>query len=296
MPTSGQTSEQTRVTWPATFTLAGQTIDRVGFGAMRVTGDGVWGPPRDKAEALAVLRTAVTRGVNLIDTADSYGPAVSEELIAEALHPYPKGLIVATKGGLTRPGPNRWEPDGRPQHLRQACEGSLRRLRTDCIDLYQLHAIDRRVPLEDSVGALVDLQRQGKIRSIGLSNVDVGQLARARKLAPIVSVQNRYSLDDRASEDVLAACGREQLAFFPWYPLGSGRLTRDERLMRIARERGATPAQVALAWLLHHSPCTVIIPGTSQVAHLEENLGTRDVQLTSEDVRALDALQARGSS
>jgi pyridoxine 4-dehydrogenase len=292
MHTSAEASAAARVTWPATFTIAGQLVDRVGFGAMRVTGDGVWGPPRDKAEAVAVLRTAVARGVNLIDTADSYGPAVSEELIAEALHPYPEGLVIATKGGLTRPGPHRWERDGRPEHLRSACEGSLRRLRTDCIDLYQLHAIDPSVPLEDSVGALVELQRQGKIRSIGLSNVDVGQLARARKLATIVSVQNRYSLDDRASEDVLEICGRDQLAFFPWYPLGSGRLTRDDRLVRIARQRGATPAQVALAWLLQHSPCTVVIPGTSRVDHLEENLGTRRVQLTAEDVRALDSIGA----
>jgi pyridoxine 4-dehydrogenase len=293
MQTSGESSMKPLASRAAGFALAGhEQVDRVGFGAMRVTGDGVWGPPADKAEALAVLRTAVARGVSFIDTADSYGPNVSEELIAEALHPYRPGLVIATKGGLLRPGPSRWERDCRPEHLEQACEGSLRRLRTDCIDLYQLHAVDARVPLEDSVGALVDLQRAGKIRHIGLCNVNVEQLARARKLAKIVSVQNRYSLDDRASEAVLGVCNDEQLAFLPWYPLGSGRLTRDERLMRVARRRGATAAQVALAWLLDHAPVTVIIPGTSKLDHLEENLATRNVGLAPEDRAELDAIGA----
>jgi pyridoxine 4-dehydrogenase len=273
-----------------TFRLGDRDIDRLGFGAMRVCGDGIWGPPKDKAEALRVLRTAVDRGVNFIDTADSYGPQVSEELIAEALHPYPAGLTIATKGGLVRPGPSRWDRDGRPEHLRKACEGSLRRLRLERIDVYQLHAVDPKVRLEDSLGTLRELQHEGKIHHIGLSNVSLEQLARARRLVPIVSVQNRYSLDDRAWEGVLAQCTRDEVAFLPWAPLGSGRLTSDDRLTAVAAKHQATPAQVALAWLLAHSPAVVVIPGTSQVAHLEENLGTRGVTLDVDDLGALEQI------
>ena len=274
---------------PMTVTIGGDlTVNRLGFGAMRVTGRGIWGNPPDRAAAIALLRRVVERGVNLIDTADSYGPEVSETLIAEALHPYPTGLVIATKGGLIRPGPNRWESDCRPAHLRQACEGSLKRLKLDRIDLYQLHTVDSNVPLEESIGALVDLQKAGKIRHIGVSNVTVRELAQARKLAKIVSVQNRYNLSDQADDNVLDVCTRDGLAFLPWYPLGAGALARPRsKLAEIARRHHATPLQVALAWLLHRSPVVVPIPGTSSAEHLEENLAAASVHLSNDELTAL---------
>ncbi len=273
------------------FTLGGFTVHRLGFGAMRVTGDGIWGPPRDRDEAIRVLRRAVGIGVDLIDTADSYGPHVSEELLAEALHPYPEGLVIATKGGLVRPGPNRWDRDARPEHLRAACEGSLKRLRVDRIDLYQLHAPDPRVPFAESVGALRDLQREGKIRAVGLSNVSVEELAEARRIVEVVSVQNRYNLVDRASSDVLEECTRLGIGFLPWYPLATadyGRAT--DVLARVAARHGATSHQIAIAWLLAKSPVMLPIPGTSRVAHLEENVGAASIVLSEEDRAALDAV------
>lgn len=264
-------------------------VRRMGFGAMRLTGQGIWGDPPDRARAHAVLRRAVELGVNLIDTADSYGPEVSETIIAEALHPYPAGLVVATKGGLTRSGPGQWHRNGRPQHLRQACEGSLRRLRVDRIDLYQLHAVDAAVPMEDSLGELIRLRTEGKIRHIGLSNVSVEQLQRARALVPIVSVQNRYNLGDRASEDVLQLCAREGLGFLPWYPVAAGALAKaGGALDRAAKAHAVTPAQVALAWLLLKSPVMLPIPGTSSVEHLEENVAAAALTLDDAEMRTLE--------
>lgn len=272
------------------MTLGGDlVVRRMGFGAMRLTGQGVWGDPPDRARAHAVLRRAVELGVTLIDTADSYGPEVSETLIAEALHPYPAGLVIATKGGLTRSGPGQWARNGRPEHLRQACEGSLRRLRVDRIDLYQLHAVDPAVRMEDSLGELIRLRAEGKIRHIGLSNVGVEQLQRARALVPIVSVQNRYNLSDRASEDVLQLCGREGLGFLPWYPVAAGELTRPGGPVdRVARQHAVTPAQVALAWLLLHSAVMLPIPGTSSVQHLEENVAAAALALENQEMVALE--------
>jgi pyridoxine 4-dehydrogenase len=274
-----------------TFLLGGDLpVRRLGFGAMRVTGPNIWGEPADRAAALAVLRRVAELGVGLIDTADCYGPAVSEELIATALHPYPAGLVIATKGGLTRSGPHGWEPDGRPDHLREALDASLRRLRLERIDLYQLHAVDPQVPLEDSVGTLAELRAAGKIRHVGLSNVDVRQLERARRLVPIVSVQNHYHVANRRSDAVLEACRREGLAFLPYFPLGDGRLTRgDGPLARVAARHGATLAQVALAWLLARGPHVLPIPGTGRVAHLEENLGAAALRLDAADLAELDA-------
>lgn len=274
-----------------TVSIGDSSVNRLGFGAMRLTGEGIWGPPADRAEAIRVLQRAVRLGVNFIDTADSYGPAVSEELIAEVLHPYPDGLMIATKGGLIRPGPGDWERDARPAQLRAACEGSLRRLRLERIDLYQLHAPDPKVPLEDSLGELVRLQSEGKIRHIGLSSVRLEELARARAIARVVSVQNRYNLEDRAYDDVLAVCERDGLAFIPWYPLGAGPLARRRlgALRRVARRHGATSAQVALAWLLHRSPVMLPIPGTGSVRHLEENVAAADLRLNEADLRELQS-------
>ena len=267
------------------------TVYRFGFGAMRLTGPGIWGEPRDRQAAIALLRRVVESGVNFIDTADSYGPEVSENLIAEALHPYPPGLVVATKGGLVRPGPDRWEPDCSPAHLRQACEGSLRRLKLQRIDLYQLHTVDPRVPLPDSIGALVALQTQGKIRHIGVSNVNLDQLAQARTLARIVSVQNRYNLQDRTHEAVVDECTRRGMPFLPWYPLGAGNLANaGGRLAEIARRHNAKPSQVALAWLLRRSPIMLPIPGTSSIEHFEENLAATRIQLSDDEVTALTKL------
>jgi len=277
-----------------TFFLGGELpVYRLGFGAMRLTGQGIWGEPRDRQEATAVLRRALELGVNLIDTADSYGPEVSERLIAEALYPYPDELAIATKGGLVRPGPDRWTPNGRPEHLRAALEGSLRRLRVEWIDLYQLHRIDPAVPLADQLGALVRLQEEGKIRFIGLSEVSVGEIERARKMVPIASVQNRYGLSDRQHEAVLAHCAREGIAFLPWFPLAAGRLADPKGpLARAAARLGATPAQVALAWLLKRSPVVLPIPGTSRVAHLEENMGAALLELSEQEFEDLSRARA----
>jgi len=274
---------------PETFVLGGDLeVRRLGFGAMRLCGPRIMGWPEDRENALAVLRRAVELGVNLIDTSDAYGPEVNELQIAEALHPYPEGLVIATKGGLLRDRNGSWPTDGRPEHLSAACEASLRRLRVDRIDLYQLHAPDSKVPLEDSVGALAELRREGKIRHAGLSNVSLDELERARRVVPIVSVQNRYSLADRASEDVLEACERDALGFLPWYPLATGRLARGSgRLEQIAEKHGATLTQVALAWLLARSPVTIPIPGTSSPAHLEENVAAAQLRLSDEDLAAL---------
>ena len=262
------------------------TVNRLGFGAMRITGRGIWGEPPDRNQALAVLRRAVELGVNFIDTADIYGPKVSEELIAEALHPYPDDLVVATKGGLVRPGAERLNPDGRPEHLRQACEGSLRRLRLDQIPLYQFHRPDPAVPLEDSIGALVALKDDGKIRHIGLSNVNEDQLHRAQTLTPIVSIQNRYNPGDRSSEALVDLCVQEQMAFLPWAPVQN--LDRLPTLTRIAERHGATAYQVALAWLLARSETMLPIPGTGSVQHLEENVAAASLRLDRQEIAALN--------
>jgi len=271
------------------MTLGGDlVVRRMGFGAMRLTGQGIWGDPPDRASAHRVLRRAVELGVNLIDTADSYGPEVSEKIIAEALHPYPAGLIIATKGGLTRSGPGQWHRNGRPEHLRKTCEGSLRRLRVDRIDIYQLHAVDPAVPMEESLGEVIRLQKEGKIRHIGLSNVSVDELKRARALVPIVTVQNRYNFADRASEEVLEVCGRDGLGFLPWYPVAAGDLAKPGgALDRVARTHEVTPAQVALAWLLSKSPVMLPIPGTSSVAHLEENVAAAALDLDDAEMLEL---------
>ncbi|MGH2442432.1 MAG: aldo/keto reductase [Chloroflexota bacterium] len=283
---------QQPATAAGTFMLGGDLpVNRLGFGAMRITGRGVWGPPADHEETMAVLHACLDLGVNLIDTADSYGPNVSEELIAEALYPYPKDLVIATKGGQERPGPEQWEPNGRPEHLRKALEGSLRRLRLDCIDLYQLHRPDPKVPFEESVDALADLQQEGKIRHIGLSNVDADQLAAAQEIVTVVSVQNRYNLTDRESEDILKVCEAQSICFFPWYPLATGELADEEgELGRIAREHRATPAQIALAWLLRHSEVILPIPGTSSVEHLKQNVQAARIELTDQELEQLGGL------
>jgi pyridoxine 4-dehydrogenase len=256
-----------------TFVIGGDLrVHRLGFGAMQLTGPGVWGEPADRTQAIAVLRRAVELGINLIDTADSYGPYVSEELIREALHPYPKGLVIATKAGLTRPGPRDWIPLGRPEYLRQECEMSLRRLGVERIDLFQLHRIDPKVPADDQFGVLRDLQREGKIRHIGLSEVNVDEIEAARRIVTVATVQNQYNLAYRKSEDVLDYCTRENIGFIPWFPLATGDLAKPHgALTRLARRLGATPAQVALAWLLKKSPAMLPIPGTSRVKHVEEN-------------------------
>jgi pyridoxine 4-dehydrogenase len=269
-----------------TVRLGSLSVQRMGFGAMRVTGAGVWGDPPDRGAAKALLRRALALGITFFDTADSYGPDVSETIIAEALHPYPAGLVIGTKGGFTRPGRS-WRADGRPAHLRAALDGSLRRLRLERIDLYQFHTPDSRVPFAESIGALADAQRAGKIRHIGLSNVSVAQLAEAERLVEVVSVQNEYNLNDRASEDVLAACTQRGIAFIPWYPLGAGSALRAAKLKRVAARHGATPAQVALAWLLERSPIMLPIPGTSAIAHLEENVAAATLRLSAEDLAAL---------
>jgi aryl-alcohol dehydrogenase-like predicted oxidoreductase len=274
-----------------TFTIGGDLpVNRLGFGAMQITGSGVWGAPRDHAEAIRVLRRAVELDVTLIDTADSYGPNVSEELIAEALYPYPEGLVIATKGGFERSGPNRWHENGHPSHLRAACDGSLKRLRLERIDLYQLHRIDPKVPAEDQFGTLVELQREGKIRHIGLSEVSVRDIEHARRFFPVVSVQNRYNLAERKAEGVLDYCDREGIGFIPWYPLLTGKLAAPGGpLARAAERHGATPAQVALAWLLKRSPVMLPIPGTSKAAHLEENVAAASLTLTDDEFAELTA-------
>jgi aryl-alcohol dehydrogenase-like predicted oxidoreductase len=273
-----------------TLTIGGDlTVNRLGFGAMRLTGEGIWGEPRDPAEARRVLRRAVDLGVNFIDTADAYGPEVNERIIAETLHPYPRGLVIATKGGITRPSAGQWVQDGRPEHLRAACEASLERLKLERIDLYQLHAIDPDVPVEESVGELARLRTEGKIRHVGVSNFGVDELTRARRIVPIVSVQNRYNVADRASEDVLALCTREGIAFIPWAPVASGSAEKlvSDGLEAVAKQHGVSVFQVALAWLLKKSPVMLPIPGTSSVAHLEENVGAAGPELSAEDLARL---------
>ncbi|HEY9287522.1 MAG TPA: aldo/keto reductase [Candidatus Dormibacteraeota bacterium] len=265
------------------------TVNRFGFGAMRLTGEGIWGEPADRVESQRVLRRVIDLGINFIDTADSYGPEVSERLIGETLYPYPDDLVIATKAGLTRPGPGQWTPNGRPEYLKKQVEGSLRRLRADELDILQLHRPDPKVPLEESIGALIELKDQGKIRHIGLSNVTIEQLKQAEKLTPIVSVQNRYNLFDRESEPMLEQCSLEQLAFLPWRPVGGGDL--GERVVEeIGKRYKATPTQIGLAWLLSHSPVMLPIAGTSKVAHLEENLAAVALEIAPADLAALDKL------
>jgi pyridoxine 4-dehydrogenase len=276
--------------------LAGDLpVNRLGFGAMRITGEGIWRWPPDRNNALKVLRRAVGVGVNLIDTADAYGPETSELLIAEALHPYPEGLVIATKGGLTRPGPGQWVPNGKPEYLKHCVEGSLKRLRLERIDLYQLHRVDPKVPMEASLGALKEMQDAGKIRHVGLSNVSPEEIVRARKVVPIVSVQNRYNIGDRKSENVLVYCEKESLGFMPWFPIGGGRgLKPENALERTARDRSVSVVQVALAWLLERSPVMLPIPGTSSIAHLEENVAAATIKLTPAEWKSIDALAGQG--
>jgi aryl-alcohol dehydrogenase-like predicted oxidoreductase len=271
----------------STVRIGDLTVNRLGFGAMRVCGPNVWGPPKNRPAAHAVLRRAYELSLNFFDTADSYGPHVNEELIAEALHPYPKELVIATKGGLLRPRPGAWDPDGRPEHLERAIDGSLERLKLERIDLYQLHAPDPKVPFADSVGALADGQRAGKIRHVGLSNVSVGQLEEARRICPIVSVQNEYNIEDRSSEDVLEACEKLGVAFLPWFPLGEGSALKSRAVKSMAKKHRARPAQIALAWLLAKSPVMLPIPGTADLEHLEENAGAARLTLSPDDMREL---------
>jgi len=278
-----------------TISLGGELmVNRLGFGAMRLTGDGIWGPPKDSAAAIAVLRRAVELGINFIDTADSYGPNVSEELIAEALAPYPADLVIATKGGWDRPGPNQWTHDASPAHLREALEGSLKRLRLDRIDVYQLHAPDPVIPLDASIETLANMQMEGKIRLVALSNVTVEHIERARKIVPIASVQNRYSFADREWDYVVDYCERNGIAFIPWFPLGAGTVA-SKLLERIAKARQVKPIQVALAWLLRRSPVMLPIPGTSSIAHLEENVQAASLQLAEEECLELNGIAALAS-
>src|SRR5579872_5774105 len=272
------------------FSIGGDlTVHRLGFGAMRITGDGVWGEPKDREEAKRVLKRLPDLGVNLIDTADAYGPEVSENLIAEALHPYPSGLVIATKGGFTRQGPNKWAAVGRPEYLRQCVEMSLRRLRLERIDLYQLHRIDAKVPVEESMGALRDMQKAGKIRHIGLSEVTPTEIQQASKTAPVVSVQNLYNLSDRKAEEMLQYCEKNKLGFIPWFPIAAGKIIQPGGpLDKAAKRHGVTIAQLALAWLLHRSPVMLPIPGTSSVAHLEENVAAGGVQLTAKEWESIE--------
>jgi pyridoxine 4-dehydrogenase len=271
------------------FSIGGDLmVHRLGFGAMRITGQGVWGPPKDEAEARRVLKRVVELGINFIDTADSYGPDVSEQLIGNTLYPYPESLVIATKAGLTRQGPDQWRPNGRPEYLKQQLERSLKNLRLERIDLYQLHRIDPRVPLEDSLGALKDLQSAGKIRHIGLSEVSPESIEKASKVVPIATVQNRYNVQDRGHERTLDYCEKHQIGFIPWFPVGAGRLaTSKGALADVAKRHSATIAQVAISWLLHHSPVMLPIPGTSSVKHLEENFAAANLQLGEKDLREL---------
>jgi aryl-alcohol dehydrogenase-like predicted oxidoreductase len=287
-----ESSVSTSLAANPTWQLGGDlTVNRLGFGAMRITGEGIWGWPPDRGNALNVVKRAVELGVNLIDTADAYGPETSELLIAEALYPYPKGLVIATKGGLTRPGPGQWVPDGRPQHLKQAVDGSLKRLHLERIDLYQFHRIDPKVPLEESLGAIKEAKDAGKIRHVGLSNVEPEEIERARKIVPIVSVQNRYNIEDRKSENVLAYCEKNNLGFLPWFPIGGTRGLKPENALNVAaKAHGVSVFQVALAWLLERSPVMLPIPGTSSVAHLEENVAAAKLKLAPEEWKAISAL------
>ena len=277
-----------------TFAIGGDlTVNRLGFGAMRITGKGIWGEPADPDEARAVLRRAVELGVNLIDTADSYGPDVSERLIGETLAPYAEDVVVATKAGLVRPGPGVWNTDGRPEHIREAIEGSLLRLKLDSIDLYQLHRIDAEVPMEDQVGTFAELREEGKVRHVGLSEVGVAEIEKARQIVPIATVQNRYNLTDRGHEDVLDFCEQEGIGFIPWFPLATGDLARPgSALDEISASRDAAPGQVALAWLLRRSPVMLPIPGTSSVSHLDENVAGASIELTDDEFEELSKISA----
>jgi pyridoxine 4-dehydrogenase len=280
----------TTVSFKKEFTLGGDlTVRRMGYGAMRITGEGIWGPPKDRAEAVRVLKRAVELGVNFIDTADSYGPHVSEELIAEALYPYSKGLLIATKGGLTRTGPNQWPVNADPEYLRQALEGSLTRLKQDQIDLYQLHRIDPNVPFEKTLEFLQEAQEEGLIKHIGLSEVSVADIKKAEEFVEVVSVQNMYSVDNRKWESVLEYCEETDKAFIPWYPLNAGNVAKMQQIEKVAAQVGGTAHQVALAWLLHHSPNILLIPGTSSVKHLEENMKAESIVLTEEQLSQLEA-------
>jgi aryl-alcohol dehydrogenase-like predicted oxidoreductase len=275
----------------ASFTIGGDLpVHRLGFGAMRLTGEGIWGWPPDRANARKVLQSAVELGANLIDTADAYGPETDELLIAEALYPYPKGLVIATKGGQIRPGPNQWVPKGEPEYLKQCVDKSLKRLKLDRIDLYQLHRVDPKVPMEDSLGALKEMQSAGKIRHIGLSEVSPEQVQRARKIVPIVTVQNRYNITDRKWNNTLAYCEKEQIGFMPWAPVGGSRGVSSDALEKVAKDHGITIYQLGLAWLLHRSPVMLPIPGTSSLKHLEENMAARKIQFSPEEWKTIDAL------
>jgi len=283
-------TESRPATQSGTFSIGGDLpVHRLGFGAMQITGPGIWGEPADREESIRVLKRTGELGINLIDTADSYGPYVSEELIREALHPYAKGLVIATKAGLTRTGPNKWHPVGRPEYLRQECEMSLRRLGQERIDLFQLHRIDPKVPADEQFGLLRDLQKEGKVRHVGLSEVSVKEIEAARKIVPIATVQNRYNLADRASEDVLEYCTKQNIGFIPWFPLATGELAKPgSKLDAVAHSLNATPAQVALAWLLHKSPVMLPIPGTSKVKHLDQNTAAATLKLDDKTIQDLD--------
>lgn len=291
MPNEGRKQGTAPAAAAGTVTVGDLTVNRLGFGAMRLTGPGVWGEPTDRPQAMRVLHRALELGVDFVDTADAYGPEVNERLIAEALHPYPAGLVIATKGGLTRPGPGRFEAKGDPAWLRAACEASLRRLKMACIDVYQLHSPDRHVPIEDSVGELARLRAEGKIRHVGVSNVTLAQLEAARRVVPIVSVQNRYNVLERESEGVLDYCERHSIAFIPWFPLDAGRLASGgaPKLESLAHGQGITVAQLALAWLLARSPVMLPIPGTASLAHLEENVAAAGVRLPESVLARLTA-------
>ena len=285
----------TTTAYPATFTIGGDlAVNRLGYGAMRITGEGIWGPPADHDESIRVLKRAVELGVNFIDTADSYGPNVSEELIAEALYPYAKGLLIATKGGLLRTGPNEWPIDASPKHLEEALNGSLKRLKVEQIHLYQLHRIDPQVPFENTLEFLQKAQRDGRIKHIGLSEVSVADIKKAQEFVPIVSVQNMYSVENRKWEAELNYTREQNIAFIPWFPLGGGNANALKALDQIAAQHNVKSQQIALSWLLHHSPNILLIPGTSKVKHLEENMKTAAIHLSAQDMKALDAVQPVG--
>lgn len=284
----------TATTFSKEFTIGGDlTVNRLGYGAMRITGKGIWGPPKDHNEAISVLKKAIELGVNFIDTADSYGPYVSEELIAEALYPYPSGLVIATKGGLLRTGPDQWPVNAHPDHLREALEGSLKRLKVDRIDLYQLHRIDPKVPAEETFEFLKKVQQEGKVKHIGLSEVNVNDIKKAQEYFEVVSVQNMYSVDNRQWEPVLEYCQANNIAFIPWFPLNAGNVDASDKIKQIAEKRNATAHQVALSWLLHHSDNILLIPGTSSVAHLEENMKAAELELSGDDTSLLDSISPR---
>jgi pyridoxine 4-dehydrogenase len=290
--------EQAQASLPAAqsgeFLIGGDLrVHRLGYGAMRITGKGIWGEPKDRDEAIRVLHSAVALGINFIDTADSYGPGVSEEIIAQALYPYPAGLVIATKAGFERPGPDKWVTNGRPEYLRAACDRSLKRLRLERIDLFQLHRIDTKIPAADQLETLKDLQSKGKIKHIGLSEVSVEQVVHARTIVEVVTVQNRYSVLDRAAQDVLDYCQREKIGFIPWFPLAAGKLSAAEEFARIAARLNVTPSQLALAWLLRRSPVMLPIPGTSQVAHLEENVSAAALKLDDKTMQEINNLGAK---